>query len=87
MNSEDKVVQTFDLSRITKLSTFPIICIYSSPKDYPGKFIARLWDVTVPTQIVAIADSLEEIRKAKPAEMVIIDRQPKDDPVIVETWI
>lgn len=87
MNSEDKVVQTFDLSRITKLSTFPIISVYSSPKDYPGKFIARLWDVTVPTQIVAIADSLEEIRKAKPAEMVIMGRQPKDDPVIVETWI
>ena len=87
MNSEDKVVQTFDLSRITKLSTFPIICIYSSPKDYPGKYIARLWDVNTPTNIVAIAESLDEIRKTKPADMVIMQRQPQDDPVIVETWI
>lgn len=87
MNSEDKVVQTFDLSRITKVSQLPLICIYSSPKDYPGKYIARLWDVNKPTNIVAIAENLEEIRETKPADMVIMQRQPQDDPVIVETWI
>ena len=87
MNSEDKAVQTFDLSRIAKATQFPLICIYNSPKDYPGKYIARLWDVNRPTNIVAIAESLDEIRKTKPADMVIMQRQLQDDPVIVETWI
>lgn len=87
MSSEDKVVESFDLNRIMKSTKFPIICIYNNPKDYPGKYIARLWDVNKATNIVAVAESLEEIRKTKPADMVIMDRQPKDDPVIVETWI
>ncbi len=87
MSNEDKVVESFDLSKITKTSKFPLICIYNSPKDYPGKYVARLWDVDKPTNMVAIAESLEEIREAKPPEMMIMDRMPNDDPVIVETWI
>ena len=87
MSNEDKVVESFDLSKITKTSKFPLICIYNNPKDYPGKYVARLWDVDKPTNMVAIAESLEEIREAKPPEMIIMERQPNDDPVIVETWI
>lgn len=87
MENEDKVVKSFDLKRIAKSTRFPLICIYKNPKDYPGKYIARLWDVDRPTNIVAIAESLEEIRETKPADMVIMQRQPQDDPVIVETWI
>ena len=86
MENEDKVVKSFDLKRITKSTRFPLICVYKNPKDYPGKYIARLWDVDRPTNIAAIAESLEEIREAKPPDMVIMQRQPQDDPVIVETW-
>lgn len=85
MDNEDKVVKSFD--RITKSTRIPLICVYRSPSDYPGKYIARLWDVDRPTNIVAIAESLEEIRETKPADMVIMQRHPNDDPVIVETWI
>ena len=87
MSNEDKVVESFDLSKITKTSKFPLICIYNNPKDYPGKYVARLWDTNIPTHTIAIADNLEEIRETKPAEMVIMGRQPQDDPIIVETWI
>lgn len=87
MENEDKVVKSFDLNKITKSTKFPLICIYNSPRDYPGKYVARLWDVDKPTNTVAVAESLQEIRKAKPADMVIMQRQPQDDPVIVETWI
>ncbi len=87
MDNKDKVVELFDLHRIIKPTKIPLICVYRKPADYPGKYIARLWDVDRPTNIIAIAESLEEIREAKPAEMVILQRHPNDDPVIVETWI
>lgn len=87
MQMEDKVVKSFDMNSLIKITRLPLICIYNSPSDYSGKYVARLWDVDKPTNMVAIAESLEEIREAKPPEMMIMDRMPNDDPVIVETWI
>lgn len=87
MQMEDKVVKSFDMNSLIKITRLPLICIYNNPSDYPGKYVARLWDVDKPTNMVAIAESLEEIREAKPPEMMIMDRMPNDDPVIVETWI
>lgn len=87
MQTEDKVVKSFDLNSLMQITKLPLICVYNSSSDYPGKYVARVWDVDKPTNLVAIADSLEEIREAKPPEMMIMDRMPNDDPVIVETWI
>ena len=87
MESDDRVVQTFDIKRLVKITKLPLICVYKNPADYPGKYVARVWDVDKPTTLVAIADSFEEIRAAKPPEMVVMQRQPNDDPVIIETWI
>ena len=87
MQTEDKVVRSFDLNSLMQITRLPLICVYNNPSDYPGKYVARVWDVDRPTNVVAIADSLEEIREAKPPEMMIMDRIPNDDPVIVETWI
>lgn len=74
------------------LDGMPLITIYKNPADYPGKFIARLFDIKKgkhrPTEIVVVADNLFEIRKKIPREqMFIIDRDPQDDPCIVEMWI
>ena len=87
MESEDKVVQTFDMRRILKRTRLPLICVYKNPADYPGKYVARLWDVDKPTTLVVLANSLEQIRAVRPPEMIIMQRQINDDPVIVETWI
>ncbi|MDD3230899.1 MAG: hypothetical protein PHE09_17035 [Oscillospiraceae bacterium] len=87
MENGDRVVQTFDMRRLMKVTKLPLICVYKNPADYPNKYVARLWDVDKPTTLVAITDSFEEIRAAKPPEMVIMQRQPNDDPVIIETWI
>ena len=87
MDNNDRVVQEFDMRRIIKATRVPLICVYKNPTDYPNKYVARLWGVDTPTTLVAVADSLEEIRAAKPPQMVIMQRQPNDDPVIVETWI
>lgn len=94
MQTEDKVVKSFDMRILEKMTTIPIITVCYNTEDYPGKYVARLRDVTVSggvreivdTGMVAIAESLEEIRKAKPPEMMIVDRLPNDKPEIVETW-
>ena len=83
--NRDKIINKFDLSKTG--AQFPVICIYDNPIDYPGKYVARLWDTQTPTNLVATADSLEELRKSKPPEMMIMQRHPEDDPKIVETWL
>lgn len=84
---EDYEVEFFDLKRAAKLTRISLICVYFNPRDYPGKYVARLWDCDRPTQIMATADTLEGIRAKIPDTMVKLDRDHRDDPVIVETWI
>jgi hypothetical protein len=66
--------------------------IYNSPKDFPGKFIAREWELTgegsKPSQSNYVTgDTLEEVRKQLPKFMTVIPRHESDDPCIVEVWI
>ena len=86
MQTEDKVVKSFDMSIIKKVANVPIISVCYNTEDYPGKYVARLWNKDQPTDLVVVADSLDEIRKAKPPEMMIVDRFPNDKPEIIETW-
>jgi hypothetical protein len=65
----------------------PIIVVYKQPKDYPDKFVARIWDVNMPTQYVVLKDSLEEIHAAIPQNMHLFPPSKNDDPVIVETYL
>ncbi len=63
--------------------------IYSSPSDYPGKFVARPHSVKreVALRCHLIADTLDEIREKLPFGLAQLDRSPGDDATIVETWI
>jgi hypothetical protein len=63
--------------------------VYENPTDYPGKFVARLFDGTTPTANVIIADDLETIRDMMRFKygMVKLMRSPCDDPKIVEVWL
>jgi hypothetical protein len=85
----DRHINAFDMKKISKNIKVPIICIYDKPKDYPNKIVARLWDgyKRVPTNMVIVADTLDEMRQLKPNDMGVIPRYPNDDAVIVETWI
>lgn len=85
MKGQDQEVKEFDLGQLG--GCFPIIVVYKKPKDYPTKYIARLWDVDRRTNLIATAETLEELRESKPKEMMIMQRHQDDDPVIVETWI
>jgi hypothetical protein len=65
----------------------PIITIYQFPLDYPQKYVARLFNLTDPTNVVMLGDNYEELVRRKPLAMVSFNRSPDDDPKIVETWI
>ena len=85
--SADRIVKRFDYNRLVRQTTMPIITIFNSPTDYPGKYVARVFDVDKPTTLAAVADTYEELQQAIPAGMVRLERNEKDDPVILETWI
>lgn len=84
----DRIINRFDYTRLVKQTTVPIITVYDHPADYPDKFVARVFDLNRPTNMAAIADTYEELLEAIPTRsMARMERNPKDDPVIVETWI
>ncbi len=68
----------------------PMWTIYEDPLDVPNKFVVRVWygdKVWEPTSTAH--DSLEEARESIHAQggSMAFDRDAKDDPCIVETWI
>jgi hypothetical protein len=70
----------------------PIVVIYENPLDYPGKFVARRqWAsagrVEVEPEPLIVGDSLTEVRGVIPDGMVCLDRDPSDEPQIVECWV
>lgn len=87
MENNDRVIEHFNQERMRATARFPLICIYKHPIDYPDKYVARLWDINKPTNIIVLADTIEELRGAIPKGMVRINRNEKDDPCIVEVWI
>jgi len=85
--ANDREVEQFDYEKSAKQARIPLIFVYDHPTDYPDKFIARLWDCSAPTNIIATADTLEELREKIPSTMVKLNRDSQDDPCIVEVWI
>lgn len=89
MKKKDSIiVESFLDFPVRQLCTVPIIVVYKSPSDYPGKYVARLWDVhNRPTRYAMIKNSLEDVRKGIPETMTRLGPAAKDDPVIIETWL
>lgn len=63
--------------------------IYDHPADFPGCFVARLFEGEQPTEQVMVSADLEPIRTLLSAELglVLIPRDDSDDPTIVESWL
>lgn len=84
----DFLMDNFLKAPLSRLVKVPIIAVYKYPKDYPNKYVARLWDIkNKPTMYVVIKDSLKEIRAAIPCTLTRIPPMPEDDPVLVETYL
>ena len=71
---------------------FPMLTVYENPNDYPGKFVARIYNVGTDKQVetlpfVVVKDTYAELRKAIPAGFVKIAPNKNDDPNILEIWL
>ena len=44
-----------------------MVVIYENPKDYPNKFVGRLWIDNLPTEIEIVKESILEIRRLIPS--------------------
>ncbi|WP_026585303.1 hypothetical protein [Bacillus sp. J33] len=86
MESQDRLISSFSEINLQEYR-MPIICIFSSPKDYQGMFVARVFDVDQPTDYILMRTNLEAIRKEIPNGFSLVPRSETDDPRVVETWI
>ena len=72
---------------------FEIWTIYEHPKDFPTKYVARLWKVSggidpAPEPYLMASDTLEALRDRMLARgLTVLPRDPNDDPSIVENWV
>jgi len=65
--------------------------IYYRPKDHPTLYVLRKWHIGAgalrPDDEFALGATLDEIRSLVPDYCVRLERDPNDDPVIVESWL
>lgn len=85
--SDDIYLARFDYEKLTEQAAIPVIIVTANQDDYPRRYVARLWDMSVPTstQYMALEDTLEDLRKTIPAEMSRLPAAPDDS--IVEAWL
>jgi hypothetical protein len=74
------------------MSVLRMWSVYRHPRDYPDKFVARLFEVDAAgsraTGSIVIAEKLERLQdEMMQMGLVKLMRSPGDDPVIVETWL
>lgn len=67
--------------------TLPMFTIYRHPRDFPGYFVVRLFDMDRPTAITFLATTEDQAVMAIPQGFVRLERNPADDPVIVATYV
>lgn len=84
----DSFIADIDISSISKM---PLITVYqNTTKDYPGKFVARLFDIRPGevryTRYIMLAENLQQIHEDIPKHMTRFAPQSTDDPVVLETW-
>jgi hypothetical protein len=64
--------------------------IYQAPKDFPDGFVTRPWTITgrgPEPGMAQLSMTLEQARQNVPQGLYRMDRQPGDDPAVLETWI
>ena len=63
--SDDIYLARFEYAKLTEQAAIPVIIVTANQDDYPRRFVARLWDMSVPesTQYMVLEDTLEDLRK------------------------
>jgi hypothetical protein len=78
------------LGRMDQSDIPTLYTIYKHPRDFPNKYVVRMFKLDMPTPNRWNVDSLDEAR-AVVADLlpggVCFPRDDSDDSVIVETWM
>lgn len=67
--------------------------VYERPTDYPEDFVIRRFRVGSGLEILAdrtplfVGPTLKAARRAVPPHCIRLERDPSDDPKIVEVWL
>lgn len=81
----DVVIDNFNQVNVSRMK-MPFIVLFDHPEDYNEDYVARLFDIDKPTNIVIISKDLEELRNKIPKGMVKFNRQKEDDEKIIESY-
>lgn len=67
----------------------PCIAVYRNPEDFPGKSVARVYDMDRPTDTVIVRENPIEIAVdiLKYTGMRFIPRTEEDVPSLIGVWI
>lgn len=85
MRNKDVIIESFNQVNVSRMK-MPFIVIYDHPKDYLNSYVARLFDVNKPTNVVIVSKNLEELRNEIPKGMVKFNRENEDDEKIIESY-
>ena len=80
------IVKSWDEVDFSDLK-MPMITIFKHPLDYPDKYVARVFDLNQPTNVLMLADTYNTLVSRIPNSMLRFIRDENDHPTIIETWI
>ena len=92
---KDEIFDDFHNADLSGLR-MPTVVVYFNTKDYPGEYVARIWDscaqhevktMPAPSNFVMVKDTIDQIRKGIPRNMSKIPRSVDDEVHIVEVYI
>lgn len=78
-------VQEIDFSDMV----LPMIAVHKNPDDYPEYCVARIFNMQVPTHVVILKESLQEIMEdiEEHTDMVFLNREVDDVLSLVGVWV
>lgn len=79
------------MSEITRQGKIGVVTVYKKPKDYPSKYVARVFyaekGTVTATKHIKTATSLPGLRKKISSNLARLEPNPNDDPKIVEVYM
>ena len=85
---QDVIIKGFEYVNLSNIRV-PMIAIYNGPDDFPDKYVARLYNMNVATNIIMVEDDIEKIReniRKNYITMVPLPKSKLDVKSLVETW-
>lgn len=84
----DKKVQSVQEINFDNL-VLPMIAVHKNPDDYPEYCVARIFNIGVPTHVVMVKESLQEIMEdiKEHTDMVFLNREVTDASSLIGIYL